>query len=413
MFVWEAAADLYRDGVHHGGIMCQMVPSVIDKQILPVQHGVGERGLRSRVTGELVARPETLSEEELAKNRLPFLDTVRQHPLDDEWYKARSAEWDKTEAPFISCANWGGQPLHPRGNFAGFMHAASQQKWLEVHGYEHWPVYYTDYANALQKRFFGYFLKGEQNGWDRQPRVQLQIRHPGDRFVQRAENEWPLARTQWTRFYLDPTSRALTVDPPSAETTIDYEALGEGVTFSTPPLTEDLELTGPAAAKLFLSSSTKDADLFVVVRAFDPAGKETLFRGALDPKTPLAQGWLRASHRKLDPQRSRPYQPYHTHDEIQPLTPGEPVELDIEIHPTCIVLPKGYRLAFTILGRDFEHDEEPALLSNIKFPMKGCGPFIHNDPIDRPAEIFGGTNRLHFNAGRQPYVLLPIIPVTG
>ena len=148
----------------------------------------------------------------------------------------------------------------------------------------------------------------------------------------------------------------------------------------------------------------------MVVRLFDPADKEVLFRGALDPKTPVAQGWLRASHRKLDLERSRPYQPYHPHDEIQPLTPGEPVELDIEIHPTCIVVPKGYRLAFTILGRDFEHDEEPAYLSNIKNPMKGCGPFVHDDPINRPAEIFGGTNRLHFSASQQPYVLLPVIP---
>src|SRR5690606_8890412 len=97
----------------------------------------------------------------------------------------------------------------------------------------------------------------------------------------------------------------------------------------------DTEITGPLAAKLFVSSSTADADLFLVVRVFDPLGREVTFQGALDPHTPIAQGWLRASHRKLDPALSTPYRPYHPHDEMEPLTPGEIYELDIEIWPTC------------------------------------------------------------------------------
>ncbi len=105
--------------------------------------------------------------------------------------------------PLLSAANWGGQGLHPRGNFEGFVRAASKQKWLEAHGLEHWTHFYTDYGRELQLRFFDHFLKGENNGWDKQPRVQLQVRHL-DRFVERAENEWPLARTQWTKLYLDP-----------------------------------------------------------------------------------------------------------------------------------------------------------------------------------------------------------------
>lgn len=63
-----------------------------------------------------------------------------------------------------------------------------------------------------------------------------------------------------------------------------------------------MELTGPLAAKLFVSSSTVDADLFLIVRMFDPNMKEVTFQGALDPNTPVAQGWLRASHRALDPE---------------------------------------------------------------------------------------------------------------
>ena len=98
--------------------------------------------------------------------------------------------------PFLSAANWGGQPLHPRGNFEGFLRAASKDKWLEVHGIEHWTHFYTDYGRELQLRFFDHFLHGKKNGWDKQPRVQLQVRHI-DKFVERHENEWPLKRTKW------------------------------------------------------------------------------------------------------------------------------------------------------------------------------------------------------------------------
>ena len=169
-------------------------------------------------------------------------------------------------------------------------------------------------------------------------------------------------------------------------------------------------LTGPVACKLFVSSKTNDADIFAVLRVFDPAGKEVTFQGALDPRTPVGQGWLRASHRKLDAKLTKPYRPYHTHDEIQPLTPGEVYELDIEIWPTCIVVPPGYCVALTIRGKDYAFDGPPIVLPNAFYPFTGVGPFFHNHPKDRPPAIFETTNTLHFGAAHQPYLLLPVIP---
>jgi hypothetical protein len=57
--------------------------------------------------------------------------------------------------------------------------------------------------------------------------------------------------------------------------------------------------------------------------------KEVVFQGALDPHTAIGQGWLRASHRKLDKKLSLPFRPYHSHDEKQPLKPDQIYELDI------------------------------------------------------------------------------------
>jgi predicted acyl esterase len=409
--IWEGWVDYYRDSVRHGGIACTFRKNWQEMQVKTVQHGRGERGPKSRVTGELVCGPETLPEEELARNRADMWAGVLEHPLaNDDYYRQRTADLSKVTVPLLSAANWGGQGLHPRGNFEGFMRAASKQKWLEVHGGSHWAPFYTDYGVSVQKRFLDHFLKGAQNGWDKQPNVLLQVRHPGEKFVERAENEWPLARTQWTKCYLDVREKKLTSGPPATAAALTWDMMGDGVTFWLPTVEKETEITGPSALKLFVSSSSTDADFFVVLRVYDPQGNEVLFQGALDPKTPVAQGWLRASHRKLDPNLSLPYRPYHTHDEKQPLRPDEVYELDIEIWPTCIVVPPGYRVALTIRGKDYEHDGAPATLSNMKNPMRGCGPFVHDDPTDRPPEIFGGKVTLHVGPQQAAYLLLPIVP---
>jgi predicted acyl esterase len=407
---WEGAADHYRETCYHGGIYSQFISNWYPRAIIPVQHGVGERGPRSRVTGEPVAGPATLMPEQLATNRRDIIASALAHPLDDDYHRERTPDLEKITVPFLSAANWGGHGLHTRGNFEAFMRAPSKQKWLEAHSGTHWLEFYTDYGVRLQKRFFGHFLKGEDTGWSKQPRLQLLIRHPEKKFIERHEHEWPLARTQWIKFYLDAHHRGLVREPAQTAARIDYEAMSEGVTFSMGPLNEAMEITGPLSAKLFISSSTENADLFLVLRVFAPDGSEVTFQGAQDPHTPISQGWLRASHRKLDNERTLPYRPFHAHDEVQLLTPGEPVELDIELWPTCIVVPRGYRVALTICGKDYEYGGTPVIAPHVPYPLRGVGPFTHNEPRNRPTEIFAGINTLHFTQNCRPWLMLPIIP---
>ncbi len=412
MCIWEGASDFYRELGYHGGILSRFSENWSHMQIRPVQHGVGARGYRSRMTGGWVAGPETLTEEELAAARNDFGDDVAENTLATAtFWSSRLPDFDKIHVPFLSAANWGGQGLHTRGNFEGFNRAASEQKWLEVHGREHWTEFYTDYGLALQKKFFGHYLKGEDTGWAEQPRVLLQVRHPDGEFTERHEKEWPLARTRWTKMYLDASDRSLQTDQPGSPATLTYAALGDGVSFLSPALDAETELTGPIAAKLFVSSDQQDADLFLIVRAFSGDFREVVFQGALDPHTPIAQGWLRASRRKLDPVLSTEYRPFHTHDEPQPLTPGQVYELDIEIWPTSIALPAGYRLALSIRGRDYVYPGgSGGRLSNMRNEFTGVGPFQHDDPGDRPARIFGGNVTIHTGADCPSYVLLPVIP---
>ena len=408
--IWEGSSDYYRELCRHGGILSDFLRSWHPRQVASVQHGVGARGARSAATGELAAGPDTLAEADLAKRRADSPGEAKRRRLDDDYYAARTADFAQIQAPLLSAGNWGGMGLHTRGNVEGFLRAGSEQKWLELHGDTHFTHFYSAYGETLQKRFFGHFLKGQDTGWRRQPRVSLNIRHPRETFVLRGENEWPLARTQWTKYFLHAGELALSPQPPTAATALSYETTGDGLTFRTPPMTQSLEITGPVAAKLWVSSPTVDADLFLVLRLFDPDGKEITFIGSNDPRVPVGLGWLRASQRKLDAARSLPYRPWHAHDEQWPLTPGEPVELDIEIWPTSIVVPPGYWLALTVRGTDYEVDGRDSALPNAPYPMKGVGPFLHVDPDDRPAAIFATRNTLHFAAARQPYLLLPIIP---
>jgi uncharacterized protein len=410
---WEGAADFYRDMTHHGGILCTFFTNWFDKQILElgVQHGVGDRGPVNPNTGETISGPETLSEEELAANRSTFGQDIAARPLDDAHHRERSPDWSQVTVPMLSAANWGGQGLHPRGNFEGFVRSASRQKWLEVHGLEHWTHFYTDYGVGLQKKFFGHFLKGEDTGWKKQPKVLLQVRHV-DKFVERHEKEWPLKRTRWTKLFLDPADYSLSAKRQSKKSSVTYAGLGDGITFLGQPLKQDTEITGPIAAKLWVSSATEDADLFLVVRAFSPDMKELVFQGALDPHTPLAQGWLRVSHRKLDRKLSLPYRPYHSHDEEQKLERGKVYEVDVEVWPTSIVVPKHYRLALTVRGKDYVYGGGPGPgLKTLGAVWTGVGPFRHDDPRDRPAAVFGGDVTLHAGPGRNAYLLVPIIPL--
>ncbi len=341
--IWEGSSDYYRELCRHGGILSDFFSSWYPRQVTAVQHGVGDRGANSAVTGEPVAGPLNLTDDELKQNRADCDGNALRHRLIDDYYRARLPKFEDIEVPLLSAANWGGMGLHPRGNFEGYLRAGSKQKWLEIHGDTHFTLFYAKYGQDLQRKFFDHFLKGLDNGWDKQPKVLVNVRHPGEKFVPRAETEWPLARTQWTKFYLHPdlglsTQRA---DRRRRPRLPDRERRPH---LLDPPLEQEIEITGPVAAKLFVASDTTDADIFLVLRVYDPAGKEVVFVGSNDPRVPVGLGWLRASHRKLDPDESKPWRPWHTHDEEWPLTPGVPVELDVEIWPTSIVVPKGYRL---------------------------------------------------------------------
>ncbi len=392
---WEGANDFYRDWSHHGGIFSAGFPTAWwPRQALVNQHGSGDSTYRDRDTGERTTGP-ALSKEVLAGSRTNHPADLLAHPLDDAWHKERTADLSRINVPVLSAGNWGGPGIHLRGNINGFLGVASQSKWLSMHIGTHYDSFYLPPYVAMQKRFLAHVLKGEDNGWDKTPPIRLEVRRP-DGADERFEQEWPLARTRWTPFHLDAANLSFGTATPAAAASTSFEALGAGVDFSTAPFETQTEFTGPLAARLFVSSTTGDADLFVTLRLFDLEDQEVRYTGAHEP-VPVARGWQRASHRKTDPALSTPYRPWHTHDEVQPLVPGEIYPVDVEIWPTSVVVPAGYRLVLTVQGRDFEYPGLP-------------GRILHDSATDRPADVFGGVTTLYTGGAYDAQLLLPEIP---
>lgn len=408
---WEGFTDIYRDLFRHGGILSRFGQPWQDNQIFTVQHGVGERGRRNPNTGELVAGPPTLTETELTRTRVETVTEGKARILLDDFSRDRTPDLARIEVPVLSAANWA-HSLHTRGNFDAFGKISSSQKWLEAHGNEHYAEFYTDYGVDLQKRFFGHFLKGADTGWDAQPPVWLNVRHVDGSFEGRAEHEWPLARTEWTRFYLDAADATLTTEMPAQDGSTEFDALGPGADFWTAALIEPVEITGPASARIRLASTTTDADVFTTLRVQDPEGREISLVSAIDEHGVIAVGWLRASHRELDEQASRPHQPWHAHQRLLPLTPGSPVDLDIEIWPTSIVVPAGFRLGVTLSGRDFQIPGDGPWPLVYGIEQRGNGVFVHDDPDDHPAGVFDGTTTVFTGPGAGTSLLLPVIPAS-
>ncbi|MFF5228258.1 CocE/NonD family hydrolase [Dactylosporangium sp. NPDC000521] len=406
--VWEGASDFYRDASRHGGILSTFWEHWYDKQIKVVQYGLGDRGPVNPITGLNVCGDETLSEKELAANRCDFGAVIRSHPLLDDWHRERSGVLENIEVPLLSAGNWGGSGLHLRGNVEGFLRAGSAQKWLEMHGLEHWTTYYTDYGRQIQLAFFDHFLKGADNGWDQRPPVSLLVRSPGEVYEERAASAWPLPETAWRRLELDPDLLHFVEQRDAAAGSVEFSG-GQEVTFRLPATDTAREVTGPVSAKLFVSTDSDDADIFLTVRLFDPDGKEVTFAGAVDPNAPISMGWQRLSHRELDEAASTPWRPIHSHSRALPVEVDKVYEVDVEVWPTCIVVPAGYTLAVTIGGRDYENPELEAsvTMSNFKNAMKGCGPFLHDDPVDRPARRDAARVRVHCGGDHRSSVLLP------
>ncbi len=365
---WEGWSDFYREVACHGGI-----PETEFWGYLPSRWGYS------------TTRIEDMKTE------------TREHPFFDAFWASKAADLGQITVPAYVVASWSDQGLHTRGTLEAYKKISSPQKWLEVHGRKKWAYYYEPESVQRQMAFFDHFLKGiptEVTSW---PKVRLEVRQKYYVGTIRKESEWPIARTQYTKLFLDARNNSLATPQASAEASFRYAAPPKQGEVSRAQFEHKFdratELVGHMKLKLWMTAEgADDMDIFVAVQKLDAAGQLLSFPFfAQFEDGPVALGWLRASHRELDLARSTGYQPVLLHQRELKLAPGTAVPLDIEIWPSGTRFEPGESLRLVIQGSDIYTHPRP------------CVQDLHQDTVNR------GHHVIHTGGSYDSHLLVPVI----
>ena len=362
----EGFSDWYREFAYHGGIP--------------------ETSFLMRGTANL-QYSTTRTEDTLAN--------ARAHPLYDAYWASKESDLDAIDLPAYVIASWSDQGLHTRGTLEAYKRMRSRQKWLEIHGRKKWQYYYDPENVKRQLEFFEHFLRRQGTQVPAWPPVRLEVRERANVGTVRAEREWPLARTQYTKLFLDARTGSTSRAPIAAASTVRYDpTAADGRAEFVHTFDRDTELTGHMKLKLIVEAvDADDMDLFVAIQKLDPQGHYVPFVFyAMMENGPVALGWLRASHRELDAQRSTPQQPIQTHLREQLLEPGERVPVEIEIWPSSTLFRAGEKLRVVVQGQDVQREGLP----NAPFAL-------HENTRNR------GTHVIHTGGDADSHLLVPVV----
>jgi putative CocE/NonD family hydrolase len=361
---YDGSIDIYRDAAYHGGIYCDFLPWWYQMVRVNNLHRPPDEPAKKLLTVDIGRE-------------------IVEHDTFDDWWRERSAfeRLDRIKVPVLSIGHWGKLGLHLRGNLLGYENLDAPKK-LVVTGardvFEAHDLFeQIDYHERELLPFYDLHLKEQKNGAMEGAPVRLYIRG-AEEF--RDEQEWPLARADYTPLYLtaepsgsvtslndgslswaEPAGQEATVfSYPDPQWKLGTTAMGpQGpdplrrvVTFCTPPLDEDIEITGPVVLELFLSSTNTDTDVFVRIADQFPQSASDRDRKMQPKSVNVSKGWLRASHREKDDRLSTPYRPFYTHANPSPIVPGEVIRLDIELMAFSNVFKKGHRIRLEIANGD-------------------------------------------------------------
>ncbi|MEY2926399.1 MAG: hypothetical protein RL367_876 [Pseudomonadota bacterium] len=337
-------------------------------------------------------------------------------------------ELGKATAPVWITGPQIGAVIHQLGSSETFIHSTGA-KAKRFDFIDAWfPHCYADATVADHQRWFDHWLKGADNGVTAEAPVRIQLRTGNGGYTLIEEQDWPIARTDYRRWYLDaapsewqgtgPRKDLMRIakEAPAAASSASYAAdldLGQpmlspmgpvggtprwqtGLSFVSEPMTEDMAVIGYMKAGLWVSSSSSDMDIFVSVRVLDEAGREIRYDAAIHPAHPLfaapvGHGLLKVSHRKIDEARTTEYWPVHTHAEADyaPLADGEVVAIELGLNPSTAMIPKGCRLRVDI---------QPSAPAGA--PSRAYDESYHA----------GATNAIYTGSDHPSYIQLPIVP---
>lgn len=375
---WEGVSDVYRDLVMRGG----MPDTGFARQLQ--DNSFWGNGRKEDIVTE-----------------------AERYPLMNNLWENKIPRFDKITVPAYVVASYS-NTLHTAGTFRAWRRMASNEKWLRIHNSQEWPDYY-DQANVEDlRRFFDHFLKGADNGWEQTPPVRYAILdlEGGDR-VNVPAGEFPPEGVVSTKFYLDGRTRTLTTAPPTQEATAAY-SVGWNPDLVSFVMRFDQEsvLVGYPKARLWVEAvDAEDMDLFVLIQKLDAYGTplqqftalnqgaivhDLTDRGASILRYKGADGRLRVSARHLDEMLSTDAVPAHSFDRVEKLSPGEIVDIEIDLLPIGLAFHPGEQLRLIISARNT------------------LGPMMPGIRDYTPAN--SGQHIIHTGGEHASYLQLPIKP---
>ncbi len=355
----------------------------------------------------------------------PFNDTAAYGPGGSIFM---SPQVEQATAPVWIVGPQTGVTIHHLGSSETFIRSTGAQA-RKFDFVDAWfPHSYRASTVAEHMRFFDHWLRGIDNGAMDGAPVRVQVRTGNGAHYVLEEEQWPIARTTYRRWYLDASPADWAGDGrrsdflrigesiPVADRSAEYDAhldLGQpslaptgptggtprwstGISFVSEPLAEDIVLVGYMKVGLWVSSTSSDMDVFVSLRVLDEQGREIRYESVAQPVDPIhihpvGHGLLKVSHRRLDAARSTQYWPVHTHTETdyEPLEAGQIVPIEVGLNPSSAVIRQGYRLRI---------DVQPYTPSGL--PVRAYDETYH----------LGATNAVYTGPRHPSYVQLPIVP---
>ena len=329
---------------------------------------------------------------------MDMFSVMKANPFYGDLWSMVSSKADQSDIPCFLAAS---QIfiIHGRGAYEAWRLRRPENTHLQLvdADYYSWPS--RESAGKIVQ-FLDHYLKGVE--YPKLEKVGIQVRLGSGSWYWRKEIDWPVPGTRYTRFHLGTDGSISTIKPTGPEGSISYSTKvpsqgKSGISFHSHTFEEDTEFVGHFSAVLQISSSAPDADVVVFLWAVDERGDIVPYSSKNQPE-PLAKGFLRASHRKIDPLKSLPERPFHTHlkEDNAPLSTGEVVQVDVELFPAAARIKKGWKLRVDIIPSEDQPD-----IPRYKAPEMRVW---YSEGREE------GTNTVHLGAGHENYVLCPVVP---
>ncbi|KAF4778903.1 hydrolase CocE/NonD family protein [Colletotrichum scovillei] len=397
---WEGLTDLYRDTAVKGGIPAP---------------GFQESILTTFAGKEFVEDvPRILLSEGLIT----------------PYWEDKIASLEKIKVPAYIVASYTNL-LHTHGSFEAFRRIASDEKWLRVHNTQEWTDYYTSEHVADLQKFFDFYLKGEDNGWQSTPRVRLAVLDPGSEdTLDRVVADWPVPGLQSKTLYLQPNNSLGEASLSNGATLSYNSSLASGVTLNY-RIPENMELIGYSKLRLWVSSpDSTDMDISISVQKLSSNGTAFPSTGSESSSTIGPTGALRLSHRELDTNRSTDLEPFLLHTSEKLLSPGEIVPVDIPLWPVALRFHAGELLSLNIApasitptqadigfgtaivpvpstGGTFEPGQNASLIE-LGGAMDSNPAFVNEQRVETPVSRNKGMHFIHVGGKYDSFLLFPV-----